>query len=370
MAATLIGFTGIDVRAQTPDELSLPSLWDTVCTLRSGFGYKDNVFLSHSRQQDAAFISGGGDVMVIRLAPVGPQYNFFASADASHFFSTSPSHNEYTVFAQAQVENDFGNSFTGTLAAEYFYQDQAVDASFLDDAAPVPALVMRSETVRGHTATLRPSVRWNLPGQFWLTLETPVTCQIFDEPLDDYWMAGAKLTLGRTYGHASRLSVSYEPTWRFYQHDEELTAIGTPIPGTERERFQQDAVFTWRHHWDAAKCWRTTLKLGGRITDENGAGYSNFTQGSAAAQVLYRRGGWEIFAEGRVRQYDYRTQTVSLADQSKLRRTEWLAAFGIERQLTKRLKFIANYEHEKISSNDDLESYSVNTVSGTLQFEF
>src|SRR5262245_45369204 len=135
MAATLIGFTGIGSGLQAQNsEPALPALWESAFATRGGGGYKDNVFLSHFRPQGSGFISAGGDITALRLAPVGPLFNFFASADASHFFSTTRAHNEYTVSAQAQLEQDLRKGLTGWLATDYFYQDQFVDVAFLDPA--------------------------------------------------------------------------------------------------------------------------------------------------------------------------------------------------------------------------------------------
>ncbi len=365
MAATLIGFTGLNLWAQTPEELLFPPLWEAVYTVRGGGGYKDNVFLSHADPQGSAFISGGADVMVLRLAPAGPQFNFFASGDVSHFLSTTPAYNEYMAFAQAQVERNLGASLKGSFGAEYFYQDQFLDVSFLD-----PAAGRTNTAVRGHTITARPGLRLDLPQQFWLALEAPVTRQFYQQPLDDYWKAGGKFTAGYGYGHRSFLSLSYEPAWRWYDTEAALTASGVPIPGTRRERFQQDAVLIWRHFWDQPRHWRTTAKLGGRLATENGGGFADYTEFFGSAQLLYRLGPWEISADARVCRYDYHTQTVSDTDPSKLRRSQLNLGFSLERELGRHLRLITGYEREETWSNDDLESYTVNTVSGSLQWEF
>jgi hypothetical protein len=365
MAATLIGFTGICTRAQSPEERLLPALWDAVYTVRGGGGYKDNVFLAHDQPQAAGFLSGGADVMVLRIAPTGPQFNFFASGDVNHFFATTPSYNEYTAFAQAQVEQNFSDTLKGSLAGEYFYQDQFLDVSNLD-----PTAGDTNMAVRGSTITARPALRLDLPRQFWLALESPVTRQFFNQPLDDYWRVGGKLTLGRAYGHKSYLSLGYEPGWRWYDSEAALTSSGEPIPGTHRERFEQEVVFAWRHFWDEPGRWRTTTKVGSRLTDENGGGYANYTAYFGSTQILYRAGPWEISAESKLRYYDYHTETVSDTDNSKLQRSELDISFRVERELGKHLRVIAAYDREETWSNDDLEAYTVNTVSGSLQWEF
>src|SRR5688572_10567671 len=112
MAATLIGFTGIDSRAQSPEELAFPAIWQPAFALRSGGGYKDNVFLSSAKREASAFVSAGADVLVLRLDPLGPQFNFAAGGDWSHFLSTEPAHDEYTAFVQEQLEHDLRDTIT------------------------------------------------------------------------------------------------------------------------------------------------------------------------------------------------------------------------------------------------------------------
>jgi hypothetical protein len=370
MAATLIGFTGIDSRAQSPEELLFPAVWQPAFALRSGGGYKDNVFLSSAQREASAFVSAGADVMVLRLAPMGPQFNFAAGGDWSHFLSTEPAHDEYTAFAQAQLEHDFRETITGWFAADYFYQDQVLDVTFLDPALSGTNVTVVAAPIRGHALTLKPGVSVDLSSQSALSLELPVARQYYEHPLDDYWKAGLKLTLGYSYGRQSQLSLNYEPSWRFYDNDPALTTSGAPIPGSHRERFQHDVLLTWRHHLDEAKHWRTLAKLGGRLTEENGGGFADYGQLSASTEVRYRARRWEVSAEGRVRAYRYDSQTVSATDLSKRRRTDWTAGARFERQLTKWLRLIASYEHEETLSNDATETYRVNTVSGSLQWEF
>ena len=370
MAATVIGFTSLSSWAQTPDVPPLPAVWDSVFTVRGGGGYKDNVFLSHAGQQDSGFASMGGDAILLRLSPYGSRFNLFASADAIRFFDTAPSHNEYTAFAQAQVERDLNEKITGWLAGEYFYQNQFADIAFLDATSVATNVAVQAAPVRGHTLTFKPGISLDLSRRFSLALELPATRQYYNEPLDDYWNTGLDCTLGYSYGHQSQISLSYEPGWRFYDTEQALTSSGSAITSSHRRRFQQDLTLAWRHYWDENKHWRTTLKTGGRLVEDNTGGYADYTGFTVSAQIQYRFKSWEAAAEGRVRRYYYDRPVAGAADTSDRRRTEWLASARIERALTKHLRFIASYVHEQVSSNDPLETYTVNSVTGTLQWEF
>jgi hypothetical protein len=343
MAATMIGLTGLETQAQPAELLPLLPTWDTVFTARGGAGYKDNVFLSHDAPQRSAFLSGEGEVMVLHLPLDGPQFTFFGNAQVDHFLAVS--HTEYTVFAQARLEQEFTEGRNGSLSAQYFHQDQVLDLSLTETNR-------EATEVRGHMLVLEPGARLDLAGSFWLSLDATGTRQLYAETLDDYWEVGPRFTLGRDYGPSSSASFSYAPSWRFYDSDEARAADGTPIPGTQRQRLQHDAKLTWRHHWDETKHWRSTIALGGRLNEENGGGYSDYTRWSAAAQLQYRTKAWEAAVEGRVAQYDYSTQTVSATDPDLRRRTDWTVSFRVERELTPHLRVSGSFEHERTRSND------------------
>lgn len=363
MAATLVGFTGMALSAAPPETSLLLPAWDAIYALRSGFGYKDNVHLSHAEPQSSPFVTAGAEILVLRLADQGPQFHWFTSADANCYFEVNRSRQEYVAFSRAQLEQATSDTLKLSLAGDCFFQDQFLDVSVTETNRQAVA-------VRGQTIAVKPGLRLDLPGRSWFAIEAQAARQFYRDPLDDYWEIGPKLTLGKTYGHDSRLSLGSDTLWRFHDDDPARTAAGAVIPGSQRRRFQQDARLTWRHHWDESQRWRTVTSLGGRLAAENGGGYADYRRWSAAAEVQYRRGRWEFTSGVRSASYQYINQDVSPSDASKRRRTDWAATFRLERQLTKQLKFMASYEHENTLSNDELETYTVNTVSGAVQWEF
>jgi hypothetical protein len=160
--------------------------WEPVFAIRTGGGYKDNVFLSPTQPQGSAFVSGGGDVMVLRLSPDGPQFSFFASADVNHFLE--PSHTESAAFALAKLEKDFTETWQGSLTAEYLFYYQLVDVAFLDPAtnvvyAPPPsaATFLRYGLVSKRICPARSGFHWKPPSPAdttmnrWMTTGAPVS---------------------------------------------------------------------------------------------------------------------------------------------------------------------------------------------------
>jgi hypothetical protein len=370
MAATLIGLSGTIVsHAQTEEEVSalvaeallLPD-WDHAITVTGGAGYKDNVFLSHDDPQSSPFALLSAELLILRLAPEGPRLTFFANGEA-RFYSEKVSNQEYVAFSQVSLEQDFSDVLTGAISAQYFYQDQVLDVSISETNR-------QAVTVVGHTLALEPRLRAQLPSHNWIEASAPLSRELYDAPLDDYWVLGAKFSAGHDYGRDSQVSVSYSPLWQPYDTDPARTASGTAITNSHRFAFQQDTRLTWRHYWDPQKRWRTTATIGARWNDENGGGFSDYTRLLASGRVRYRVSDWEITAEGRVAHYDYWHQTVSATDPAKRRRTEWSTGLNIERQWLHGLTFLVRYEYETIWSNDPLETYSVNTVTASLGWEF
>jgi hypothetical protein len=49
---------------------------------------------------------------------------------------------------------------------------------------------------------------------------------------------------------------------------------------------------------------------------------------------------------------------------------DWSATVRCERELTRHLKLGATFEREQVSSNDPLDTYTVNTFGGTVSWEF
>src|SRR5262245_35148880 len=175
MAATLVGFTGLAVRAESPELLPPVSLWDSSYVLRAGAGFKDNVFLSPANPQSSPFLAVGAEALVLWFSPEGTVFTFFANGDASHYTSTSRDHNEYLFFSQAQLERGFDEILSGSLMAQYIYQDQILDvAASQTNRQAVP--------VRGHTITVRPGLKFALSESQWFGFEFNVTRQFFASP--------------------------------------------------------------------------------------------------------------------------------------------------------------------------------------------
>jgi hypothetical protein len=364
MAATIIGMTGLNAQAQSLDDLSflLPT-WDRVFTVHAGGGYKDNVTLAHSQPQASTFFKSGLEVIVTRLPKDGTQVNFFVSAEDRRYLDSVAVDKEQFAFAQAEVRHGFQQSGEASLAVEYVYTDQIQDVSATETN-------LEAVRVRGHTVTGRLGLRLDFPRHYWATFGIAPLRQWLDEPLGDYTEFAARVSIGKDYGYQSEISLRYDPGYRDYDTEPELSAEGEPIPDALRSFTMHDVRLNWKHHWDTERHWRTLTRIGYRINDDTGAGFFDYTRIGASAQLRFRTLNWEIFAEARVSRYNYDVQTVSASSSEKRRRKELAVTLQAERQLTKWLRLVGSYEHEQAFSNIPIESYSANTISGSLHWSF
>jgi hypothetical protein len=162
MAATVIGLTGFGLRAEPPAAAPrrLPD-WESVLTLRTGAGYKDNVYLAHTDPRGSPLLAAGLEALAFTLATNGPQLNLYADAELNRFLSWKSAHSEYTAFGQAQIEQDLSRRWKGLMTAQYLFQDQVLDVSLTETNREAVA-------VRGHSLSVQPGVRLSLPRRYWL----------------------------------------------------------------------------------------------------------------------------------------------------------------------------------------------------------
>jgi len=360
-AASLFGWAGGILEAQEYDFPILLPKWINDFSLRTGAGYRDNVGLSARSAQDSAFVATGLEIMLLRLPENGTQFNFFASAEDLRFLSSSVVNQEQTAFAQALLKTDCGSGWQVSLGAEYVYQNQIVDVSFTE-----PGLT--TLPVEGHGAVFRQGLRRDFATGFWVSLEPSAKRQFFREPLDDYWEYGPRMTLGKSYGRKSELSLSYEISQRDYDHDPLRAADGSAIADTRRKAIQQEARLMWKQSWDPKGRWRTTTRLIAKQSEDTGSGYFDYTKLQAGEQILFHSKDWDISADAKVARYDYPIQTAT--DFRKRRSTEIAFDFRCERRIASFLKIFAEYDRERVLSNLAFEQYVVNTVKGGLNWVF
>ncbi|MEK7676130.1 MAG: hypothetical protein AAB676_09900 [Verrucomicrobiota bacterium] len=348
------------------EALELPpttAFWDKVFNVRVGMGYRDNVLLSHFNPEGSAFVSSRLEALFWRLPVDATEFLFFVSGDDLRYLSGGQVDKEQSLISQAKLTRYLAHGWQGGLSLDYSYQNQVIDVSATE--ADVAAVQLQ-----GHGLTIRPSLKKSFEKSFYLELEGPATRQYLRQPLDDYWEAGPRLTLGRPYGQRSELALSYGWTRRWYDDRWQSATDGTRIPGTLLEFQSHETELAWRHHWDEKRRWRTVTKLGFELNEDNGSGYFDYTRRWLSQQILYQASSWELSGEVKVGRYDFEVQTVGAADSARRSKTDVTFALRGEKSLLSSLKLFAQFEHERSLSNEASYEYTLNTVSGGVDWEF
>jgi len=350
-----------------PENISLldESLaWDKSFDIRTGVGYKDNVLLRHSNPPGSPFVASGLDASVIRLPIDGLQFYFFFTGDDYRYWHDEAGvDKEEVAIAVSEVQKDFGNGWNAGLNFEYAYQNQVLDVSSIDRD-------LSTAKVQGHRFTPRPFLRRDLTENWWMKLEWVATRQIFRQPLDSWWQVGPKFSLGHEFGNHSQVSIDYEVGRQFADTRTEATASGDPIPGTSLNPLIIRMALEWRQTWDANRHWRTTTKLVFDDFDDTGSRYFSFYRYQVSEQLRFQSKGWELSGKVTGSYYDFPVQAVSDTDPSKFQKAYLSVNLRAERTLTSFLKLFAEYEIEHARSNQPLDRYRVNTISGGMDWQF
>jgi len=343
-------------------EFSIP-VWEQSVSLRSGFGYKDNVKLSGTDRQGSAFWEIGVDGVAFHLPTKGWVFSAFASANDTAYLdhSTGVNNEKFAVLA-VQLTKDFGGWRLGG-GLNYTYQDQVFDVSNLETNN------YGIGTVRGHTLGERFSGRKDF-GPWWGEVELSLARQWLAAPLDSSWQSGPRATLGRAIGNGSELTLSYRWNYLLFDNRQEIDAAGLPLDGTHLRFNEHVGEVAWHQFWDLRRRWETTVRLGMAFNRDNGSGYFDYDETHLAGQIKWHAVPWELSLQLRASNYEFPNQTVSDADNRMRRRTPLTAGFRLERHLYKKAKIYAEYSFEYSYGKAASDHYRANTVSGGLEWEF
>ena len=357
------GFLLLKVYAETlqlPPEIS-PWTWTT--DVWSDGGYQDNLLLSRDAREASPFVRLGADLGLMRL-PLG-RFHFSAavSAEEKRFTAGQTVDHERVVSANTEMSWDLGRFWQSTLNGQYLYQDQVIDASITDTN-------LSSLPVQGHTFELKPGLRRDISGGWWVEVGANLTRQTYQQAdLDDYWEIGPRAQLGHRYGPRSEWSLELGVLERAYDQRETYTVDGNPIGGQPLSYRIPSLTFLVRQFWDQPRHWRTLTKFNLERNADNGSGYFNYDRFSLSQQLRYHTRTWELKGQARVARYQYDLQRADDGLQARQKDT-LRALLRVERSLFSGLRIHAEYEYERALSNREIDGYAVNTFSAGLGWEF
>ena len=365
-ASTNLDLLGPVTNWLAPKDWKMPS-WIWGGTVRAGFGYKDNVTLSSVHPRGSAFWSAAADGVIYRLPTHGWQFYGMASFENVGYLDKSVGvANEQIGLVVGQVSKELGHGWKTGLGVNYIYQDQVVDLSVTQTNT---AGTNNNSEVLGHNTAARWFVRKDLK-PWWAEVEASLSRQWLVAPLDSYYQTGPKLTMGRSYGHGSDVTLAYSWYYVEFDHREQITAVGYTDPGTHL-RFNPQTVELSSHHvWDAKAHWHTITKIGLDLNQDNGSGYFDFTQYRLSEQIKYHAQTWEAWVQFRIGHYDFPVQPVSVDDPTHRYKTGVSLSLRAEKSLSKAFKVFLNYSLDHSLGNVSYDRYQTSSTSAGVEYHF
>jgi hypothetical protein len=334
--------------------------WDTTARLATSFGYRDNVLRSSIAPVGSAFLNTSGDVSFLRFSDSGAHFTLFLLADDTRYFDAASGNYEQFFSGTAQATTPLGDRDELGGQFTYLYQHQVVDVYDIES-------LHTRMLVNGHSLALRPHWKHTLGGGWAAQLEVSGSRQLYDGDLDDFWDVAGRLSAIRSYGHRSEFSLGYQVKQLRYDTREQSDSSGFAVPGTSLRYWQHELATQWRHHWDEARHWRSTSKLGYQISRDNGSGYFDYDRVVFSQQLRWAAAPWEIKATGRLGWGRYDTQLVGTEHRE---RSYAAVDLRVERRLGKHWLIYAAAEREWNFSNDPLDEYRDWMASAGVGVEF
>ena len=235
------------------------AVWDVSARAEVGSGYKYNVLLTSVAPESSAFVSVAADASFIRLSETGSELTMFFLGEDRQYFDVPSVDGERFASGTVQFARPLGPRNKLGLELSALYQNQVMDVSETETN-------LSRILVEGLGISLKP--RWtHTLGTGWETrLEAVGGQQLYAGELDSYWEAGGKLTLVRTYGHKSELSLNFQSLHWLYDDREQTDLQGEPVPGTSLAFWRPEVFGQWRHNWDAKGAGRQRPKSAGSGT--------------------------------------------------------------------------------------------------------
>jgi hypothetical protein len=342
--------------AEIPTEKE--SLWDWSATVRAGLGYKDNVLLSDFFKESSIFTFTDAEAFLFRLpTDDGWEFTGVFTAEDRRYWESESVNKEQLFLTSGDLKKALGTDWKVGFAAQYFYNDQVFDASV---AEGLP-LRVRAKLHRGSAG---PSVQYDLGSGRRLELSFTTARLEFGEPLDDSWELGPKLLFAQKFGPANS-EFTAMMQWRHRQYDERQAP---DRPGKSLTFEIPEFELGVRHYWDEAKHWRSRVRVGFELNQDNGSGFYDYRRWKVSKELNFTRGGFEGMLQGKFLHYDYRSQTVPPENKAR-QRTEFVLGGRVRQKLFKRVFAFGEVEYERVLATDFEERYHATTVWGGIEWE-
>lgn len=367
LVAAGLGATSVLARAEAPPDAApamtpemaaliatLP-VWSTATNVELGFGYKDNLLLSHAGEEGSAFARGGVNATASHLR-LGDRtdYSFGLTAEGTRYFSGASVDHEAKAFAVAKWRFRVGDVFKFVFDLQGYYQDQVFDVSDTDAQRIVAQLKVVG-------ALVGPTARWAPRSWLWLEACAVGKRASYQNTVFNHHVGEGSVRLGWRPGARVEASVAGIERVRDYDQHEQYSISGRPLAGTYLKMTEREAEFRVEATWDAAAHWKTSTLGGPRDIHDNGSGYTNYRERKLAQDLDWTSGDWLVHVEGEAKRLHYEVQSVGLGLNPPRRvKEEFSAQLRAERKLNARWTIYAEYNWERSRCNDPIASYNMN----------
>lgn len=335
------------------------SSWITDCYIDLGYLWSSNALESVRDAEEAlaahAVLSGFAQ----RTFAGDSTLTLLAEAEMVHFTTIGNIPHELFCFAVAQYEHPLGENWLLNLTGTGIYLQNPYDGALAEDAA------RDLSVVRFTGLKSKLDLRRTLAKDLYATLSLAADRSLYNNPgqripgqetIGDFYEFWSAFTLNWDYAKKSSLSLAYSVHERDYDSKTALSATGTTLAAPVLNQYQHRLTARWKHTWDNAARWSTTLRTSLRQRTDNASGYYDYYYLSSTLALQYQNNPWTIRLEFGGNYTDYRTRTNGSGQLSHL--WEPTATLDIEYALSADWTLLANIDYLDYHSNRPDERYS------------
>ncbi len=349
------GQTGAGSSSSThPEEPLEPISWVAFGSSHAGFGFRDNVLLSHSGEERSSFLRGGLDATAWRVPQGRVDYFASVSAAGTRYFSAKTVNKESQAIVLGEWRYRIGDSFKFSIDGRGYYFDQIYDAS--DSEFQQLVTEVKTSGVR-----VGPKVRWSPRQSWWIEAQANGKRETYPNGIDNRSVRDATLRLGWRPKKRVEASIAGTESRRNYDRREQVSVSGRQLLGTVLRIAESEAEARLNLTLDRAGRWKTGTRAALLRYSDNGEGYLDYRREKLAQEIEWTAGDWLVAVEGSVRRIEFAVQTVGFGIAPPPRiRDDVALNVRIERQISTRWTAYVEYSWERNRSNDPLASYSMN----------
>lgn len=330
------------------------SQWSTSTSVQSAFGFKDNLLLSASGQEESTFSRASAEVLFMRVPAGRVDYSVFAEAEGTHFFSGRTVHNEASVWVRQNLGIRVGDAGNLSCPVTGYYDDKVFDKSDTE----VERLVAELK-VRGVMAA--PAIRWKFYPGWWIEGQGTAQRERFVDGANDNRTRHAALRLN--WSAKDRLGVKLSATrrWRDFDVRTQYSAAGRELSGTHLEVEEDEGECAVNLKWGQNAAWQTTTRAGVLRYRDNGSGYFNYREKKIGQELEWTREPWLVRLSAEARRVEFEVRTVGIStDPPPWIKDGYEAKVHVEYKVSDRWTVYGGYSWERTRSNDKVVSYVVN----------